>query len=725
MAENVFKKCKFPNDLVFAAKKLESELAKRLAENQSLYQEAQVASEGMDVLIDEGFSILEEFFTKSGSSLQSTRDVADTYGLLPNNSTKDEDEKFITNAGMLLFDNVGYMPGQNFDIGNLRRMYFAYGTSLTKTKDTMKKAEVSDRAVIINDRLVLQIVPPLDSGRKTPLFYIKTALKLDYLTNNDIAVMDDQSTVVMTTSYICENKSQSQVINVMHVPEYDLIANVFHFGDVDSSVTAMDRYTNMGYMGDYLGAILSGQDLANYNANIVLNMVEAEKKKAYDLITLIDFISINYKKLPKSRQETLQKNLLDGVRALEKAHRKSISVSLFQVSTFVHKDIYTLLATKHTDFMIEHLLRIRNDVTDFYFNPTDQEFLKLLRKVVSSAPTGSTYISNRAVNYVESNPLPKSDLLALYASIADTLRVISYNKGGVGLPTQFHLGKAREYLYNFVNHPFPVEKKVPQNGDIFDGFYSSATPAGILAPNMDPMLTMNYDDKKKQVDDAFKDLISLYPKEMAGPLSDIINAVVSLFDGAIRAINLFMKQAQNTIFAMKKKLDAFISQFLSLTGGGVFQNSILKCAINWDIGLSTDLLDMLSSFLFKFIGQVVSFLAKLKAWIADILEKVMCLPVDLINNFLGQIEMMLPSACKLPRVSLGDQLTKALNNLKNVSEVYNVCLQTLGKDIAKLRMEIWSAPDKLASFTGSAGCQSEAGASFMTASIVNVGVGVG
>jgi len=119
MTENVFKKCKFPNDLLFAAKKLESELAVRIESNQNLFQEAQTASEGMNALLQEGFEILEEFFTKSGSSLKSTDDVAETYGLLPNNSTTDQDEQFVTNAGINLFDEVGYIPGQNFDISKL------------------------------------------------------------------------------------------------------------------------------------------------------------------------------------------------------------------------------------------------------------------------------------------------------------------------------------------------------------------------------------------------------------------------------------------------------------------------------------------------------------------------------------------------------------------------------------------------------------------------------
>jgi hypothetical protein len=723
MAENVFKKCKFPNDLLFAAKKLESELATRIESNQVLFQETQAISEGMDVLLDEGFSILEELFTKSGSSLKSTADVAETYGLLPNNSTTDQDEQFVTNAGILLFDTVGYMPGQNFDISKLRRMYFSYGLDLKKTKETM--VNTTDKAVFINDRLVLTVIPPKEKGRNYTLAEIKKLLKLDYLTKEDIVVTDDQSTIVMTTSFIAENKSQSQIVNVLKVPAYDLITNVFHFGDIDSSVTAIERYTDLGYSGDSLGAILEGQDLANYNADTVVNMINSEKQVAYDLISKIDYVLLGYNEFSKKTSQSYKKLLVDSMAAMEKSHRKAISTSIFQVSTFVTKEIYTLLSKKHSDERIEYLLKHRKDITDFYFNPTDEELLKLLRKVVSAAPTGSTYISNRAVNYIENNPLPKSDMLFLYSCIFDAIRVLNFQKTE-DLPNPYYLKKMREYLTNFVDHPFPsVSEKEQKTGMIIDGVPSAATPAGVITANMDPKPTFDYEDKKKAVENAFKELLPLYPKELAGPLADIINAVVRLFDQAMAAINQFMKQAQNTIFAMKKKLDAFISQHLSLTGGGVFQNSLLKCAINWDIGLSTDLLEMLSNFLLKFVGQVVAFLAKLKAWIADILEKVLCLPVDLINNFLGQIEMILPNVCKLPRVSLGDQLTEALTKMKNVSQFYNVCLGALGSDIAKLRMEVWSAPDKLASFQSGAGCQSEAGAGFMTASTLNLGVGVG
>jgi len=157
---------------------------------------------------------------------------------------------------------------------------------------------------------------------------------------------------------------------------------------------------------------------------------------------------------------------------------------------------------------------------------------------------------------------------------------------------------------------------------------------------------------------------------------------------------------------------------------GNFNSSLLKCAINWDIGISTDLLDMLYNYIMKFIGQVIAFLTKIKTWIADILTKLLCFPVNILNSFLGKIQMALPSVCKLPKFDLGTKLNDSLTKLLNCASVKGIILQSLDKDLLKLKLNVSAAPDRLGQFKNSALCESAATSNFMNASNLNVSAGV-
>ena len=145
----VTSKCKFPHDLNFAIKLLEDEIGARLLANQQLLKAAEAAMYGilgtatgtgtgttgtgtrttgttgtgtggagtLGSALDKGNAILDELLANNGagtptsSGITSGADVADQYGLLPDNATDEDQEKFLANAGINLVDGVVYMSG--------------------------------------------------------------------------------------------------------------------------------------------------------------------------------------------------------------------------------------------------------------------------------------------------------------------------------------------------------------------------------------------------------------------------------------------------------------------------------------------------------------------------------------------------------------------------------------------------------------------------------------
>lgn len=752
-------KCRFPHDLNYANQQINAELAKRTIANQALLQTAIDTTAGLGDLLDEGNKILDSFFTandatpsqrptsdratlvspnnvptvdnqpsssyNTSSSLTSSADIATVYGLLPDNSTEEQDEKFITNAGIILFDTVVYLPGaqsgnpvyyDNIEI--LRRLYFSLGENITQTKQILDN---NTKTTFVLDQLNLQVIPPKQYNLAYTLDEINTLLNVDYLTGSDVVVAHDFSSIVLTTSFLATDKSKAEVLRTSSIAPEELVSNVFHFNSIDNSTSAIARYTFLGYTGDELGAILAGQDIEINNQAAITTNITATTTAATQLIDYINFIVSKYYKLSLQYRKLAFSQISSGIANLIKMQKQTISSSLFQVSVVLQPGVLDQLELIHTDAKIEYLLEKRQDVLDVWFTPPDDEFLKTLSRTMDAAPVGSTYISNQAINNAATSGISQQQLLLMYADMYDAQTVAS-NIDANGILTIPQLNQIVQYLGNLSARTPLVQTVPPQQ--ILQGQPSAATPASVLIGWADIPKTMDFDTKKKAVTDSFKDLADMYPSSISGPLSEIITNVMNLFEKAMRAINIMIGQAQKKLLAMKKKLDSFISRHLSLIGNSSFSTSLLKCAVNWDIGLSTDILDQLFNFFLSFVGQLLAFLYALKTWIADLLNSILCMPVDLLNNFLGQVQIALPSACKIPKLSLGTKLTAALNGLKNVSTAQTFILQTFGKDIAKLRVEVRASPDKINQFKTSAGCASTAGANFMNASMLNVGVGV-
>jgi len=729
----VTSKCKFPHDLNYAIQLLEDEIGARLLENQQLLDAAKKSILGMPDLLNTGNTILDQLLAKNGagtptsSNITSGADVAAQYGLLPDDPTTEQQEKFVANAGITLVDNVVYLTGDMspndadfHNIQTLRRLYFALGMDLDKTQDTLKN---STKTIIVHDKMVLTNLSQQYFGN--PLDQIKIDLNAPYLIEEDYALVElstsENQPSVMTTIYLTKDQTIDQTLNMYSDAKNLLISNIFHLNGVDSSPNAVKRYMDVGYSGDKLGAILAGTDLYNYNIFALTNTLDSLIARANRIIQrtmqLAQSMTASYVEPASLRTEA--KNTQTDIQNLINGHTNLMTDTLFEVSPEVRTDIIDVLRTKHTDDKIKYILENRQDITGIYFNPPDDVFMGFLAKATSAALPGTTYISNAAVNKPPS-AIDQSALIKMYRYLVeasnklDTLTLDSINLAVV------YLSK-----YTGIN-PYTTTVTVvqgqPSADTILQGQPSAASPSSILTPQFDVGKTMDIDERINNVYGTFKDLNDIYPKSISEPIVEVITSVVELFKKVFSAIDRIIESAQKTLFALKNKLDSWLSKHASLTGGGDFGSSLLKCSVNWDISLSTDLLDRLFNFVMQILSQVVDILTKMKAWISNILNKVLCFPVNILNSLIGKISIPLPSACRMPRFDLPPAMTTSLNDLINCSLTKSIILQSFDKDLATLKMSVGAAPDRLGQFRDSALCESSATSKFMNASALNIGI---
>lgn len=796
----VTNKCLFPHELNFAIKQMELDFGNRLLASQELLKNAEAVLPGMDDLIDQGNDILDNLLAKNGagkpatttsetntissgsspsttnpiasdSAITSSADIPKQFGLLPDKPTTEEQEKFLFNAGISLFDNIWYLDGSkspNFldreNIEILRKLYLSLGKDLKKTDEILKN---SKKTVFIYDSVDITSLPKkarLSTGLN--LVYsvddLRTLLNENQLTNKDVVYTIDGQTLVLRKKF----KSQDFRLPTYKDPDaYKTITNCFHMNGVDNSVAALNRYRGLCNAGNLIpksqhtyvpdslatnefNSIVDGTDFVISNSVILVDKINEIKTGASDLIAKIDFAI--------DKKYRTYKEISDGISALLKKHIKVLALSLFKVSQTLPREIqsldtgdYTIVSTvlsklreKHTDDKIIYLLERRPEIKGFYFDPPDDIFMSYISRVLAANSPGSTSISNEFINNQQQDPFDQYTLLKMYANLIDASIAVNSSAKDLAASSSISnpkpLSVARQSLERYIGTEIGKTIKFPT----FQGQPSMATPSTIVGgggrPNKVPVAidpgigagfdvgkTMDLPKRKQDVYGTFQDLKDIYPPEVAGALADIIGSAADFFEKAFLAIDKLIAQAENTLFAMKKRLDSWLSKHASLTGMGDFNSSLLKCAINWDVGLSTDLLNMLFDFLLKFVAQVLEFLTKFKAWITDIITKLICFPVNLINAFLGAVSVSLPSACRLPRMDLGANLNNALFRLLNCASTKSIVLQSMSKDLLRLKLNVSAAPDRLGQFQSSAICGGSSTSGFMNASMMNINVGVG
>ena len=730
-------KCKFPHDLSYAIKQLEVDIGDRLVANQALLAAAESTLTGMDALIDEGNNLLDTLLSKNGagtasaSSIVTSADVATQYGLLPDKPTAEEEEKFVANAGLVLLNRIVYLPGDKSDnpldavnISVLRRLYFALGKDLSKVDEVFTQ---TTKTVFIQDQLVLKIIPPKSVGVSYTIDEIRTLLKQNQIEDTDVAFTSDKRAIVILESFLARDQAKTKTLGLTKIPEAQLISNVFHQNGVDTSTIAMQRYAALGYTSEELNTIMLGKDLIDTNKITIVNKVDVLHENASKLIMLIDFIISRLASsitIGTNNYSTFFTQLNLGIDQLIVGHQSLISLLKFQVSQYLEKNILTKLREKHSDTEIIYLLERRQDVQGIYFDPPDDTFLRTLSRSISAATPDTTYISNQAINKPSTSKYDQASVLAMYVDLVDSQTELDTRTYSIA-----SLNKIKAYLNDYIGRTPIITNSFTTSTttnptEILQGQPSAASPASILTERFDPLTTMNFDQRKKNVLGSFQDLYGLYPPSLAGPISDVITATTNIFEKVFKAVDSIISQAEKTLFAMKKRLDSWLSKHMSLTGKGDFSSSLLKCSINWDIGISTNLLDQLIDFVLRLLATAVAFLTKIKAWIFDIITKLLCLPVNLINSFIGKVQNALPSACKVSKVDLGDTLNKALADLNKVGTAKTITLMGFDKDALKLKMSISAAPDRLGQFKESAFCDSSASSNFMNASMLNMSVGI-
>lgn len=720
MAIQFARECQFANNLESSTLNLLQEIGDRMAENINLLKEVEnTITDELNNTLSQADQALEELFTFGDrqGELKSGEDLERIFGLPKAEGTQTDDESFLLSLGIIMFDGVIYLPGSasptGTDVNNvemLRRLYFALGRDLNKVNQY-----INDKAeTFVQNRINLTVVNPKDSISQTmfTLSEIKQAYNASYLTVDDVVTLENSRQLVLLPYNLLDvNKSITVVKNAFSLTQNTKLS-FFHKNAVNTDASAYNRYTAYGLAGEYLNAVYSGADYKLLTGNNIQSNITNNQNLATQVFNSNLSLINRFEVLTAQSIASYQARLTDELDALLNNHYTVINDYLFDVNVINKVNILDLLRSKHNDSKIVELLEIRTDIQGLYFEATREEILTYIKRNMGTQP-GSTKASNKVVNATSTDPFQKKVLLSMYGSLIDAKNVL-VNRG----ITKNSLQVINSYLNSYIISN--AAGSTTSNNIPLKGQPIMTTPSSVMATYYNPATTLNMPGAITDVSAASSSLINIYPPAVAAALSRVLNIVTDVFSNAMNASNIILGFARNAILPFKKKLDAFFSKYLSMTGSGVFETSLLKCAINFDIGLTTDILDQLLSLLDN-LGVLVSrFLSTMANWLSNLVEKILCYPIQLIDSLLGQVTANLPSICQTPGLSLGVDVETALRGLRSIADSQYSTFKQLSGDIIKYRAFVSTAPEKISQFKAGASCKSPSMGSFVNATLLNV-----
>lgn len=743
MAIEAANKCLYPQDFEAAFNALEQDLGDRFAAAldslKSVENDPVLAD--LEAAVAEGVAALNQLMANgdSTSTLKNVDDLSREFGFLPANATTLEREKYLGQLGMVVLNEVLYIGVEDPNFKNLRRLFLSNDRTISKTQAQLKETKVVFNA----SRLEYSVFPPKD-GKAQTISEIKKTYNIKYFDEDTYTVLDDNSVLILTQVFLGENKSILRLAKDNNLPAGRIVTSVFHSISVDNSVAAIERYQNLGYQGQELSAILLGQDLSTLSSNPLGDALSANYAIAASLVQRIDFFLSRFKlQTAQAKSEFLTK-IVSDINALIESHLSVIAKANFQVTVLQDKTVLDNLKKKHADDKIIDFLYNRPDVIGLNFSATDDEKLKKMLAVSRQGGPKSTKASNGFLN-----PQTTSQETAAYSSKSLSAMLAALIQAKIILTTKVlneeNLGKAKNYLVSFSsNQPFPKTSQqiaadayyattpllttegttaaTPRKASILRGQPTAASASVCVLQTIDVLKSFDAEAKYAAIDQysSVDFLSNFYTKEVIPAIQLFVAAVKNIFQQMMSSVKQLIDRAQSFILPLKQKLDAFLSQFGALSGNGEFGNSLLKCSINFNIGLSIGIIDSLLAIISNIGALAQQFLSGVLKFVADVLQKVICFPQNMLNAVLAKINTAIPSFCQLGPIPLPDKLEISLNDLYSLVDAYTIPFQYLSRDLVRGTIDIDLSGSRLQQFKGSAVCQDSQMDLFLNISKLNM-----
>lgn len=638
-------------------------------------------------------------------------DMVDATGI--DGALEDEKRIFDTTeavltSGVVFSKSAQTAPDDNIE--QIRRIYFA----LDRDLEELFKFVTSPGDSNFRFKLDVITLPPFDGRRSLTLAEVRSRLNDNSLVESDYAVLSDKSIIyVKKTPLITPGLSQQYLEEKMGILPEQSTSTIIHITDVNTTSSSINRWVRLGYE-DELPYILESEDPATDAAELS-NDFNNTKSQVNKLINELLFYRA---RLDGARQDNLKGRISNQLVEIYKSIIGLVSSQLFQVSTLNQLETLINLRKRLSDSEIKHLLESQRYVKGINFNLNDEQLSDLIlsvNEVLTGEPNLSSQYLNQSPDIQEEN--------------YNTLLTALYNIQNASTYWDNNIIEIRtiDYVIERLRSIDSLSIKVTQSpADPVAGYPSYTSNGSLMLEKIDFLKNFQLSLGLGDLDKALADLSRIYEAAISRGLTKLLKAAANVLTQAIQSISQVKNLLQSQLFSVKRQLDEFMSKYMTLIGSGDFNSSVLKCAVDFNLGISTGIFDTLFSLLEGLASQIEALVGSLAAILQKAIDKILCPALIFVDRIIGTANSYLPPFCSFNApILLPDDAIAAIRSIRSIALLQNNMFSFYVGDVIRFRAIVTTARDRLTRFTSEAACMSNPATSMLNTAIVNINAGFG
>ncbi len=671
-----------------------------------------IVDQGIESDIDTAEESLQDMLSagdSGGSTIQYVDQLPPLFGIDGPN-TQEDDERYIFDNTACVLSNGIYFKKPTIDsvhpdnIETLRRAFNATGRDLVKLEaEITRQTDVSYRFQITSN-----ILDPDVGNQSLSLTDIRTRINDNTITRSDYVELPDRSVLVVKKEpLLVPDLTDAEIPQRFGFNIKEITGTVLHKGSAKNTTSVINKWISQGFEEE-LPSILDGEDPSS-NLGVISPLFQEVKTPSGELLTSLEYYKSRFNSInPVSTKSRIEQSLTE----IEMSIKQLISVFLTEVSVVTEFDTLAKLRTRLTDAQIEYLLLNQRYVLGIDLDATDDELLQLFMSTMAQL-AGDSGPSSRKLN--TQVPLRDQNYAIILFCLSDILTAQDINSGTLTAQVLDQLILTMTTLTGRV-----LIEVLPPATPV-QGYPCYTTPGFIALQRTDYMKNFNVTLKIGELDKILEDLKALYDRTIGVVIENVMKAIATAAQTAIRMVNQLRDKLLAQIAPLKRKLAEFISKYLTLIGQGNFDSSVFKCAVDFNIGLNTGVLEALEILIIALAEKINQLVALLLNRLIPLIDELLCKPLAMIDGFIGSANSYIPPFCtiKAPQL-LTDDAIKYLREIRSIVGAQGAGFTAFSGSLGSLRAEINTAPDRLDTFRNGATCMGQTASTLMSGSLVNI-----
>ena len=671
-----------------------------------------IADESIGDSVDDCEASLQDMLSagdNGGSAIQYVDQMPTLFGI-DGPDTQEGDEKYIFDNTACVLTSGIYFKKPTLDsahpnnIETLRRIYNSVGRDMIKLE-----AEIANQIdVSYRFRIVAASLDPNIGNQSLTLSEIRTRLNDSTITKSDyVELLDKSILMVKKEPLLVPDLTDSEIPQRYGYDIKEITGTVVHKGSAKNTTSVINKWITQGFEEE-LPSILDGEDPSS-SLEVISPLFQEVKTLSGELLTSLEYYKSRFNSInPVSTRNRIDQSLVE----IEMAVKQLVSVFLTEVSVITEFDTLAKLRNRLSDAQIEYLLLNQRYVVGIDLDATEDEIMQLFMSTMSQL-AGDSGPSSRRLN--TQIPLRDQNYAVILLCLSDVLSAIEINNQPLTSQTLDQL----ILIITTLNSRVLVETLPPPSP--VQGYPSYNTSGFIALQRTNYLKNFNITLKIGQLDEILADLKALYDRTIGVVIENVMKAIATAAQTAIRMVNQLRDKLLAQIAPLKRKLAEFISKYLTLIGQGNFDSSVFKCAVDFNIGLNTGILEALEVLILALAEKINQLVARLLNELIPLINELLCKPLAMIDGFIGSANSYIPPFCtiKAPQL-LTDDAVKYLQDIRSIVSAQGAGFTAFSGSLVSLRAEVNTAADRLDTFRNGASCMGQTASNLMSGSLVNI-----